>query len=68
MDKSQVAVIGAGSVEYDIEKAAVEIDAFIAMLEEMKEDGAQFVVASSGNWRGAQWARMSSDWSWADEE
>lgn len=49
------AVIPTGNVEYDKAKAAMDIDEFIAALQEAKEDGATHVVGLSGNYRGAQY-------------
>lgn len=68
IDKSTTAVLGGGGVEYALADAAIGIDELIATLEEMKEDGVTHVVMSSGNYRGAQWARISSSWSWAEDE
>ena len=65
--KSNTAVLGGGGVEYTIEEAATPIDELIAALEEMKADGVEHVVMSSGNYRGAQWASLAADWSWAEE-
>ena len=38
------------------------------VLQRAKEDGAEFVVMSSGNYRGAQWASVGTDYDWAGEE
>lgn len=62
-----IAVLDAGSVEYDIEEAAVSIDDLITALEEAKEEGIERVVLSSGNHRGAKWQRLLASWEWADE-
>ena len=67
-NKETTAVLAGGGVEYAIEEAAIEIDELIATLEAMKEDGVEHVVMSSGNYRGAQWASIRGDWSWASEE
>ena len=66
--KQNTAVLAGGGVEYSMEEAVLPIDELIAALEEMKEDGMEYVVQSSGNYRGAQWARVSADWSFADDE
>lgn len=66
MDKSTVAVFGAGRIEYSLDEAVVDIDELIAALEEAKEDGATHVVASSGNYRGASYAGLSTHWEFAD--
>jgi hypothetical protein len=66
-NKETTAVLGGGGVEYSIEAAATPIDELIAALEEMKEDGVEHVVMSSGNYRGAQWASVRPDWSWASD-
>lgn len=68
MNANECAVIGGGSVEYSLEEAAMPIQELIDTLLEAQEDGATYVVASSGNYRGAQWARIGTDWSWADDE
>lgn len=52
------AVMSAGSVEYSIENAAVEIDELIEALEEAREDGATHVAGLSGNYRGAKYVRI----------
>lgn len=67
IDPATTAVFGGGSVEYSLSEAVTDIDELIAALERAKEDGATHVVASSGNYRGARWARISAQWSWADE-
>ena len=60
--------IAAGSVEYSVEAAAVEIDELIAALEEAKEEGATHVVGFSGNYRGAKYVRLSTHTEWLDDE
>lgn len=67
-DRETTVVLAGGGVEYDAEKAAVDIDDLIAALESAKDDGATHVVMSSGNYRGAQWASLRADYSWASEE
>ena len=59
MSNRTYATIATGSAEYNKETASVEIDAFIAALEEAKEDGATHVVGLSGNYRGAQYVLLS---------
>ncbi len=61
-------VMGGGSVEYDLRKAACPIQELIDSLIEARDDGATHVVASSGNHRGAKWQRVSTDYGWADNE
>ena len=56
-----------GGVEYDAQEAAVPIDELIAALQDAKMDGAESVVMLSGNYRGARWARVSTDWGWAED-
>ena len=68
IQRNQVIVLGSGSVEYALEEAVVDIDELIETLEQAKEDGATHVVQSSGNYRGAQWARLSTHYGWADED
>ena len=53
--------LSGGAVEYDYKQATVEIDDLIQALEEMKEQGAQYVTMSSGNYRGAQWQRIGTE-------
>lgn len=67
INKETTAVLAGGGVEYGIEDAAIEIEELIATLEAMKEDGVEHVVMASGNYRGAQWASIRGDWSWASE-
>lgn len=69
IDRQTCIVLGSGSVEYSLDEAAIDIDELIGLLESAKEEGATHVVASSGNYRGAQWARVSSGmYGWADED
>lgn len=69
IDPSTVAVVGSGSVGYSLKEAVVPIDELIELLQSAKSEGAQYVVAASGNYRGAQWARVSSGhYGWADED
>ena len=53
--------LSGGAVEYDYKQATVEIDDLIQALQEMKEQGAQYVTMSSGNYRGAQWQRIDTE-------
>lgn len=55
-----IATIDAGSVEYDVNGAALDIDELIAQLQQAKEDGATKVVGLSGNYRGAKYVRLGS--------
>lgn len=68
IDPSTTVVLGSGSVEYALDEAAVSIDDMIESLQGAKQDGATHVVASSGNYRGAQWSRLSPHWVWADDD
>jgi hypothetical protein len=70
MDPEQVtiAVLSGGGVEYNVKDAMVDIDELIASLENAKDNGVTHVVMSSGNYRGAQWASIGTDWSWAEDE
>ena len=65
--KGAAIVLGGGGVEYSAAEAATPIDELIQALEEARDDGAEWVVMSSGNYRGAQWASVRADWSWMDE-
>lgn len=67
-DKTTTVGIAAGSVEYDAEEAAVEIDDLIRLLKEAQEDGATHVVGFSGNYRGAQYVRLGDSFEWLTEE
>ena len=67
-NKEKTIVLEGGNVQYGIEEAAERIDDLIAALQEAKNDGAEFVVMPSGNYRGAQWMSVSADWNWASEE
>lgn len=60
-------LISHGSVEYSLDEAAVEIDELIEALQQAKEDGATHVAGASGNYRGAQWMRITTDPSWAND-
>lgn len=53
--------LSGGAAEYDYKQATVEIDDLIQALEDMKEQGAQYVTMSSGNYRGAQWKRIDTE-------
>ncbi len=53
--------LSGGDVEYDYKQATVAIDDLIQALEEMKEQGAQYVTMSSGNYRGARWQRLDTE-------
>lgn len=60
--------INAGTVCYDKDKASVEIGELIEALEEAREDGVTHIVGLSGNYRGAQWTRLSVNISYGDDE
>jgi 2-iminoacetate synthase ThiH len=61
------AVLDQGGVEYSAVDAAMPLEELMAALEAMKEEGVTHVLMASGNYRGAQWQRMTADWSWASE-
>lgn len=61
-------ILRGGDAEYDLAEAAVSIDELIETLQNMKDNGLENVVLSSGNYRGAKWASLKADWSWADDE
>lgn len=63
-----IAGISPRSVEYAVEDAKVDIDELIAALEKAKEDGATHVVCFSGNYRGAQYVRLSTRVKFLDED
>lgn len=54
------ATIDAGSVEYNLAEAAVDIDDLIRQLETARDDGATHVVGLSGNYRGARYVSLGS--------
>ena len=60
--------ISAGNVEYSKSEASVGIDELIEALEQAREDGAEYVVGLSGNYRGAQYVRLGLDFEWEDED
>lgn len=64
--KESTVGISAGNVEYSVEEAAVNIDELIEALQAAKEDGATYVVGFSGNYRGAQYVRLSTDYEWLE--
>ena len=66
-NKEKTIVLEGGNVQYGIEEAAERIDDLIAALQEAKNEGAEFVVMPSGNYRGAQWMSVSADWNWASD-
>ena len=66
MEETTVIFAG-GQIEYSLEAASVDIDELIEALTEAKEEGATSVAFSSGNYRGARWAKPSTHWSWAGE-
>lgn len=61
-NEQNTGVLDGGRVEYSITEAASPIDDVIAALESMKSEGLEFVVMSSGNWRGAKWQTIGTDW------
>ena len=67
MDK-QTIILHGGNIAYDRADAEVSIEELIMALETARDDGATHVVMSSGNYRGAQWATISDDWTWVDED
>lgn len=68
MDIKTTAILAAGSVEYSKDEAEVRIEELIGMLEEMKSEGVTHLVMSSGNYRGAQWQNISTDWSYDEDD
>ena len=68
MDENQTIILAGGRVEYDLAEASVEIGELIDALERAREDGATHVAMASGNYRGASWASVGTDWSWADDD
>ncbi len=60
-------ILGGGGVEYDMSKAVCPIQELIDSLLEAQRDGAEYVVQSSGNYRGAKWASVNGDYAWAND-
>lgn len=55
--------MSASTVEYDEHEAALEIDALISHLAQLRSDGATHVVGLSGNYRGAKYVALDlPDW------
>lgn len=67
MDTQTVIGLAAGDVSYSIEDAAVSISELIGMLEQAQEEGATHVVGFSGNYRGAQYVTVATDYEWVEE-
>ncbi len=68
MDEQNITVIlRGGSVEYAREEAEVAIEDLIEALQNAQGNGATHVVMSSGNFRGAQWSSIGTDWDWIEE-
>lgn len=65
---SNTGVLHGGGVEYALAEAASSIQEVIDALENMKDNGLEYVVMSSGNYRGAQWASVGTSWSWAEDD
>lgn len=66
--RSNTGVLSGGGVEYALADAATPIDDVIDALQNMKDNGLEFVVMSSGNYRGAQWASVGDSWNWAEDD
>jgi hypothetical protein len=60
--------LSAGNVEYSIDEAVVSIDELISALQEAKDEGATHVVGYSGNYRGAQYVSISTQWDFVGED
>jgi len=58
MDERIYATLSAGSVEYGKDEAAVDIEEFIAALQDAQRAGATHVLGLSGNYRGASYVRL----------
>lgn len=61
-------VLSGGSVEYSLDEAAVPIEELINSLQDALDDGAEYVVMLSGNYRGPAWMSVGAEWSWAGDE
>lgn len=60
--------IGTSNVEYEIEKAEMPIEELIERLEQLQSDGVTHVVGLTGNYRGAEYVRLSKPWFLEDDE
>lgn len=65
--KSKTVVLNTGSVEYNLEEAVCEIDELISLLEQVKEEGAEYVTIASGNHRGPKFMRLRAESDWAED-
>ena len=59
--KSNTVILWSGGAEYDLGAAAENIESLIAELEAAREDGAEYVVLSSGNVRGPRWLLVAAE-------
>lgn len=59
MSEPIYATINSGAVEYSKQDAEISIDEMIEALQTAKEEGATHVLGMSGNYRGAQYVRLS---------
>lgn len=67
-DRANTVVLNSGGVEYSLEEAAMPIDELIELLQNAKSEGAEWVVQSSGNYRGAQWQRLPHMYGWMEDD
>lgn len=67
MDRQNTVTVNAGNVEYSPEDAAVTIEDALSLLEAAKSEGATHIVFLSGNYRGAQYLRVSSQYNWLED-
>lgn len=68
INREECVTLSAGSVEYSLDEAAIEITELIELLQSAQSEGATHVVGTSGNYRGAQWVRLGRMYNWADED
>lgn len=59
--ESNTVILWSGSAEYDLADAAEHIEMLIEALEAARDEGAEYVVLSSGNARGPKWLSISVD-------
>lgn len=69
IDPETTITLSTGNVEYALDEAAVPISELIELLQSAQSEGATHVVGTSGNYRGAQWARIGSysGYGWATD-
>lgn len=65
--KENTIVVADGEVEYSLTDAAIPIGQMIEALENARVDGAEYVVALSGNHRGAKYMAVNTAAEWLED-